>query len=402
MKKIAIGLVVFIVAIFASISLALHFIKREITQGLAQQQIHYQQLEVNLLPSPYVSLHKVTWTDNQNRKVEAENVDLQLNFQFLFNGNKGFSQFSFTQAKLWLSGEQNADFNNVNGQVEGYVTWQQSAVSLKDFSLNLTLDKPILFNTKQLTLSIQQGQIQQQTPHQYVMDLQQVQLNGESFEQVKSQIQWQSKQSSDVVLQVINPAQPQSNLNIQIQPQKQGKQIWLQGEHLRAEQWTGILNVPTLLTGAVNLNGTLHLVQNKVQQGSVDLAITQGELQGVNFLQMIQQYVPVNFDAEQIHTQSANTPFDQLSGQLEWDIHQFRLNKLQFKNTLIRVDGTGEGNLQTSQCNIQINVGLNNPNFQSLTLPIQFFDNCYAPRYKVSFNSDLRKGLKELLKSKFR
>ena len=63
-------------------------------------------------------------------------------------------------------------------------------------------------------------------------------------------------------------------------------------------------------------------------------------------------------------------------------------------------DGNGQVNLQSMQCDVNLNLRANNEKYQEFVLPLRFFDNCYSPQYEVRFDKDLRNQIKHLIKRK--
>lgn len=398
-KKIAIGILIILMAIFAIGYYAVQFAQQQLSETFKQHHITFQQSELTLFPQPYVALHQVRWTDNKNLILEAQQINLQLDFQSLLNLSNGVKKLQIEQAKIWHSGQAEADFKNINAQIEGRLWLEKSAVNLADFSANIQFDKPILFNTNHIKLSVAEGKIYPLASQQYQADFVQVQLNGELLPQVKNNIQWNAHQQQ-IRTEIHQQNATTSHLVVQIKS-KPRTQVQFQARQLIVQQWQNILNLPHFLTGIADGKGNFSMQENKIEQGAVQLSVSNGELDGLNLLQMIERYLPIKL-SHSTSTQKNKTAFEYLNSDIEWNAQQINLRDLHLQNATIVVRGKGTSDLQNLQCDFQLSVGLTHPNFQQLNLPVQIFDRCYAPKYKVGFDKNLRQGLKELLKSKFR
>lgn len=401
MKKIAIRLSLFLLAIFIAAFIALHFIKSELTKVLHQQQIQFEQLQLSLLPKLSANLFQVHW-QNPKTKIEAKEVSLHLDFQSLFNLQNSFKQLSFEQAKIWKIGQAEPEFNNINGELKGYIGFAQNEINFKDLWLNIRLDKKVLLNTQEINLAVQQGKIFSPNLNQYQVNLRELQINGESFLQLQSQIRLDPLQKiTNVVTELHQHNSQTSHLTLDIFAKANKQQIHFNAKNLLIQQWSKIFNLPTLLSGATNSQGRLLVEDNKILLGDAKLSVFQGELQGLNILQLIEKYVPANLTNE-MQNREINTKFERLDTEFAWDLEQLHLQKLYFQNSKIIVNGSGKVNLSRLQCDVALNVGVNNPNYQHLELPLKLWGDCSSPKYKVEFDRNFRQSLKELLRSKFR
>ena len=54
------------------------------------------------------------------------------------------------------------------------------------------------------------------------------------------------------------------------------------------------------------------------------------------------------------------------------------------------------------QCDIRLNIGMSNPKYRELSLPMHFFDTCYSPQYKIEVNKNFREQLKDYIKQRIK
>lgn len=402
MKKIAIGMAVFLLALFAAVYYAPRFIESELTRRLNQQQVYFNALKVSLFPQPSAVLSQVHWEDSKHI-VEVRQLTIDLDFQSLLNLENSTKKLSFEQVKLWRVGESKPDFNNINGRVEGDIWFAPNEVHFKDLSAEILFDKKILLNTQEIKFTAEQGKFSSASPAQYQLNVVKAQINGEAFASLQSQIQLLPDQSLRRFQAELEQASAEkSHLVLARNLRESDQQIFVSGKNILVEQWSRILNLPTLLTGWADVEGNLSMEDNKILQGNTRLFVRQGELKGFNIFQMIEKYIPVNVNPDEVSENSINTTFEALRAQFNWNSHQFNLQALHFQNGKIIVRGVGNADLQEMQCDLNLNVGLRNPHLQHLSLPLQLVGDCSAPKYKVEFDRSLRQGLKELFRSKFR
>ncbi|WP_101776117.1 hypothetical protein [Pasteurella oralis] len=401
-KKIAIGSMTLIVAIFVALYWQINRAKTELAQFLNDHQITFTQLSLNLFPQPYLELTDVKWHDHKVRSVFAEKVNLQLDIATLFNPQKGHKQFTFQQAQFWYSGQTAPDLKNVNGQMSGEFFIESQQISFANLELHVAFDSPILLNTKQLQVSVQKGMIQQlsETESKAVLDY--CNINGENFTFVNATL-LRDKDSTLLSAQVSYlDNRPELQIDLSVKTIQENQQIIFTGKNIALVAWQNVFSLPQLFTGDMHASGEIILRNNKVQHGNAEIHIPQGQFKGINLFTLVAKYLPINYDEQSLQEKTLTTSFQNLHSHFSWDTRQLLLKQLAFISDKLTITGKGDVNLANMQCEIVLNLGLTDPQYQQFKLPIRFFDHCYSPQYKVEFNKHLRNQLKDLLKEKFR
>ena len=67
---------------------------------------------------------------------------------------------------------------------------------------------------------------------------------------------------------------------------------------------------------------------------------------------------------------------------------------------MLLIEGEGSINVNNMQCSVTLTIGVNDPKYRQLKLPMRFFDNCYSPQYKIDVDRGFREQLKNYLKQR--
>ncbi|WP_424404862.1 AsmA-like C-terminal region-containing protein [Pasteurella sp. PK-2025] len=407
-KKIVIGICCVVVTISLVIYYQIQRINAQLAQALQQHHVTFRHLDFALYPTTQLTLSDAYWQHPQQdakvRSIFAEKLHLELDFWSLLTPQYAIKTFSFEKGKLWSNEQTAPEFSDLNGKLTGDFLIEPEQVSMMNMTFDLQLDRPLFFNTTQIQLSLTKGMIQRLSPLTYQLQWDDVQFNGEYFPLLKAKLEMASKQGLSLIGEIDYSAhQHPSHFSVSIQPQSESeKNLQLQAENLVLEQWLKVLNLPVLISGSASLSGQFRLVGQQAQQGHVEAMIQQGELKGLNLLTLVANYLPINLDKAQFSEKRTDTAFDKLNTNLTWQQQTLVLNALSFETKEVLVSGVGRVDLSNMQCDIKLNLALNQPNYSAFKLPIHFFDHCRSPRYKVEWNKQFRHQLKDLLKQKFR
>ncbi|SNV42245.1 AsmA-like C-terminal region-containing protein [Pasteurella dagmatis] len=407
-KKLIVAFSVMIVLVCIVGYVQLQRVNDELTQRLKQQNIIFQTLDFDLYPNTQLTLSNANWDNPQKdakvRSIFAEKLHLELDFWSLFQPQNAVRKLSFENAKLWSNEKKEPEFSKINGEITGDFFLDTQRFSFANAEVNIRFDKPILLNTKQIKLSIAKGEILRIAHLQYQFQWDYVRLNGEDFPFLKAQLNMNSPRVLELNGQIDYLNQRSSStftLNAQ-SDSISAKKIHIQGENIIAEQWLKVLDLPLLISGTTALVGDLMVYENQAKNGEFNISVQQGELKGLNLLTLVKKYLPINIDEQPLKEKNTDTSFDSMTANVKWDKNNAWLNQLVLKTKYITVTGNGSADLATMQCDITLNLGLSQLEYDYFQLPIRFFDNCHSPQYKVEFNKNFRHQLKTILKEKFR
>ena len=171
------------------------------------------------------------------------------------------------------------------------------------------------------------------------------------------------------------------------------------GKNFLTERLLTLLNLPKALTGTTDFNIRLAFNNSELIQGTFDFNARDGEILGMNLLDLATQYWPINY-RDDLSKRRMSTAFERLDSQLSLDNNLLRVNKFNLITPELLGRGNGLINLHTMQCDAILNLSSADEKYKDFTLPIRFFDSCYSPQYKIEFNKFFRKQLKDLLKEK--
>ena len=167
-------------------------------------------------------------------------------------------------------------------------------------------------------------------------------------------------------------------------------------------QLIALLNFPNTLTGNTDFNIQLALTNSELTKGEFYFDAKNGEILGLNLLDMAAQYLPINYNSDLTASRNMNTSYERLESRLSFENHLLKVDKMNLKTTALLADGSGAIDLDNVQCDVNLTLRSTNEKYKKLALPIRFFDSCYSPQYKVNIDQNFRHQLKELIKEKLK
>ena len=159
-----------------------------------------------------------------------------------------------------------------------------------------------------------------------------------------------------------------------------------------------ILKLPVFGEGESEVEAKLLFERLIPQQGKFALNVADGKLRGLNILQLVGQYLPINYDESTL----PDTHFEQFSAIYDWNKTRVLIEKTALRSKDLYITGSGRVNTDDMQCDIRLNIGMSNPKYRELSLPMHFFDNCYSPQYKIEVNKNFREQLKDYIKQRIK
>ncbi|VEH67999.1 membrane protein [Rodentibacter pneumotropicus] len=107
-------------------------------------------------------------------------------------------------------------------------------------------------------------------------------------------------------------------------------------------------------------------------QGKFDFNARDGELLGLNLLDLATQYFPINYNDELLQGKSMNTAYQAFTSSLSLENNLLTVNKISLKTPVLLGEGNGAIDLHTMQCDINLKLSATNEKYQNLKLPIRF------------------------------
>lgn len=402
-KKIALGFIALIVAIFVLFFWQMNRVEQELTQRLHDNHITAHHISMALFPQPVMTLANVTWQDPKERSILAEKVALHLDIESLFHQPTNFQQLTFHDVKIRTAAPSEPALHIIHGQITGEFLIQPTRITFKKVNLNAEFGSPLLFATQQVQLSAQTGWLEQLSETDTHILLETVNLNNEMLAKIEAKLREQDNQQ--LLSLKVDYTEHQPSLQLDATWQTEGlhqKSLVFEGKNVDVAKGQNILNLPHLLVGYTDIVGELTWSNHKVQGGKVKLAIPQGQVKGMDLIALSAKYLPINYDEAHLKQKELSTSFQNLHAHVSWDNTQLHLQRLDFDMDKVNVSGEGYVNFADLQCDITLHIGLVDPKYRQFTLPIHFFDHCDSPQYKIELNQRLRNEIKDLLKEKFR
>ncbi|WP_109077248.1 AsmA-like C-terminal region-containing protein [Aggregatibacter kilianii] len=399
MKKIAMIAVVVLVAIFAFFYVQIQKLETVVTAKLAQHETSFRQFKVGVFPQPYlafenvkhnqISIAKLTGKfplsalfsgDVKLQEVDIQNVKLSENAQNSANIQMRFSDFSLdniTPDKITLSGEN---------------------------QVVVELAKPLYGNNRVFHFSFIKGGIQRSDERKLVTYFDHVVLNEAKLGFIKAELDL-SQYTKHLTADIDSYCSPDSpctaRLNYVSEPEKSA--VGFSAKNYPMERLLTWLTFPKTITGNADVEIAVQFAHSKIIDGQFYFDARNGELLGLNLLDLAGQFLPINWDEIKLKDKDGiNTKYEQVISRFRLQEHQLDIEKMTLKTTALLGEGNGRVDLQSMQCNILLNLRLMNDKYAEFVLPIRFFDSCYSPQYEVQLDKDFRNKIKDLIRRKLK
>ena len=394
MKKFALGVGIVALAIFSFLYIQLYRVQSSIDEQLAQQNIAVQSVNLSLFP-PALSLKNIKTTQFSVQKLEAK-----LNFLPLFYGNTKLHSLNLQQITL----NQNAQ-NSANVSMD-----------LAPFSLNQLLSKKVMLNgeshirielnkpvygNKTFNFTFNKANLDFSKSKSALIQFVDASLNNQPLGYIETHADFTSPRQQ--MMTYIKPQCDNDCLAIlkyqQIDNQSAAN---FSGKYFPVKRLFALLNLPEVLSGHADFNIDFTFLHSQLIQGKLNILAQNGEILGVNLLDMVSQYFPINYNADLLQNKELNTRFEQFYLQLFLQQNQLIAEKIELKTPALLGQGKGIIDLNRMECNVDINLHSTDQRYQNLTLPINFFGNCSSPQYKINFTKKFRNQLIDAIKEKLR
>ena len=445
-KKIGLGLFCLLI-LFAGVAILL--LNRQISEAEAElnELLQHQGMQVDLiettfLPKPALHLHDLRFVPAKERSVFFKNIQAQFDGLTLLTGRLKIANLEFNEGVIadsdWriqkISLKPTALYTDSIGDLVRFLatkTMEEGASDKWSFDLisvevrnaagdnfNLTADGSIVADGLRgnLKLSIQLAETAYNQNKAFELEILKFRFDKQrslaKSEMIADSVSINSTGLGSVRTEFYVPSAQDDSYRLALYPsaccdctaylawQKMGKQNQVQFRTMRfpLQSLLKILKLPVFGEGESEVEAKLLFERLIPQQGKFALNVADGKLRGLNILQLVAQYLPINYDESTL----PDTNFEQFSAVYDWNKTRLLIEKMALRSKELYITGSGRVNTDDMQCDIRLNIGMSNPKYQELSLPMRFFDNCYSPQYKIEVNKNFREQLKDYIKQRIK
>ncbi len=439
LKKISAVLFIVIFAFIAFLYVQKGKIEQKFTALLAENAVKTSKIEFRLFPPVMVELNDVHYVFAENKRLVAQSLRAELNLWYLLQGEMNLQSFHLTQGQVFYTDSTIPDLTElqVDLRPDFPLSLQDLSVWLKSFHSNhvtlprvnidlsaetaqndqiklksqfavalnkiqfaaldsqLVLSNKRLFNQNKLALQAEQGFLIF-SPNHYIATFVHPVFNQIKLDEIQAEVDAQTDLS--VSVQVSQQAQNTAlSLNLN---QQQDSYVWtVTGTQLPLESWLTAFNIAELVSGNANVEMRLFSDEIMPKQGDVEIDVTDGKVKGLNVLQLISQYTPINFDET---AKNMDTNFDVAQAKFHWQPTVIQVDEAKLQHRYFILQSQGVVDLTQNRCDFRANIAVNDQRYQALALPVRFFGSCQSPEYKVEINRSFRDQLKNFIKEKLK
>ena len=397
MKKIALMTLVVMLAILAFFYVQLNKLESAVSAKLAQYETAFQHLSIGLFPQPYVSFEGV-----KHNQISIEKLKGIFNFSALISGNMQLEQLDIQRIRfsdnVLNSADMHVHFSDFNLD-----NVQQDRVLFNGpHLLTLEWNKPLYGNQQSFHFRFNKGEISRFAEKDFAVVFEEVELNQQPLGTLRAEVDL-SKYTKYVVADIISDCDLIciAHLDYESYPDQSAVSFW--GKNYPIERLLALFNFPNTVTGNSDFDIAVEFVQSQIKSGKFYFSAHEGELSGVNLLELAGQYLPINWnEAELKQKGNIKTPYEKLVTSFTLNESKLKIDRITLKTTALLGQGSGQVDLNAMQCDIHLNLSLANEKYADLSLPIHFFNSCYSPQYELQINKDFHKKIKELIKLKLK
>lgn len=399
MKKIAMITLVVIFAIFAFFYVQIHKLETMVATKLAQHETTFQEFNLGVFPQPYISFDNV-----QHNRISIEKLIGKFPLSALFFGDVKLQEIDIQNVKLSENAQNSAniqmhfsDFSLDNITTDNIVLNGDSQVFVE-------LAKPLYGNNRIFNFHFIKGSVQRSDERKLIAYFDHVVLNEEKVGFVKTELdlsQYTKHLTADIDSYCTANLPCTAHLDYVSEPEQSA--VAFSAKNYPIERLLTWLTFPKTITGSANVEIAVQFAHSQIINGEFFFDAKNGELLGLNLLDLVGQYLPLNWnEAELKEKVGLNTRYDQATGRLRLKGNQLDIEKMSLKNTALLGEGSGVVDLQSMQCSVDLNLQPTDKKYAEFVLPIRFFDSCYSPQYEVQFDKNLRNKIKDLIKRKLK
>lgn len=397
MKKIALMTLVVLLAILAFFYVQLNKLESAVSAKLAQYGTAFQHLSIGLFPQPYVSFEGV-----KHNQISIEKLKGKFNFSALISGNMQLEQLDMQRIRFSDNALNSADVHAHFSDFSLDNVQQDRVLFNEPHLLTLEWDKPLYGNQKSFHFRFNKGEISRFAEKDFAVVFEEVELNQQPLGTLRAEVDL-SKYTKYVIADIISDCDLicMAHVDYASYPSQSAVSFW--GKNYPIERLLALFNFPNTVTGNSDFDIAVEFVQSQIKSGKFYFSARDGELSGVNLLELAGQYLPINWnEAELKQKGKIKTPYEKLVTSFTLNESKLKIDRITLKTTALLGQGSGQVDLNAMQCDIHLNLSLANEKYADLSLPIHFFDSCYSPQYELQINKDFRKKIKELIKRKLK
>ncbi|WP_044470335.1 hypothetical protein [Mannheimia massilioguelmaensis] len=417
---------------------------------LQKQGIEVHSLDFSFLLRPAFTAEKISYVLDDNQVISFERATAELAGLSVFSGDFTITQLQFDNGKFWRNPERpelqsitlsvtpaHLNFMAIDDLIHFLQTKKMKneklnqwlygvqfkaknrhnddislatklkfipqGIALKDTQISVDLNELDYSNNKQFNASIGQttiiSNLAQLDHYEFVADT--LKLNSQDLGRIHAKLNLPKGNLETQSMSFTSSACNYCNSSIHIIPShEQSKIVQFKTEFFPIEKLLSILKLPVVISGKSDVSAVLHFGDTEMTSGTFDLNVMNGKLQGLNLISLVAQYLPINYDEEKL--KNLETNFLQYNTKLNWLGRDVYLENMSLRTDELILKGYGKADLRSMKCDVMVNIGVNNPNYKNLSLPIRFFDDCSSPQYKVEITKDFRQQLKNFMKEKFK
>lgn len=396
MKKFALIVGIVALAIFSFLYIQLYRVQSAINEQLTQQNIAVQSINLSLF-SPALSLENLKTTQFSAQKIEAK-----FSFLPLLYGNAALHSLNIQQLKLTQNTQNPA---NVLIEVSPFSLKQllsKKVILNGENHIRIEFNKPIYGKTKTFHFSFHKANLDFSTSESAPLQFVDASLNNQPIGYIETHTAHQ---------QIVTYIKPQCDNDclavLKYQQIDNQSAVNFSGKYFPVQRLFALLNLPEMLSGHADFDLDFSFSSSSLIQGKLNFLAKNGEILGVNLLDMVAQHFPINYNNDLLQNKELNTRFEQFYLQLslqqqQQQQHQLQAEKIELKTPALLGQGKGIIDLNRMECNVDINLNSTDQRYQNLTLPINFFGNCNSPQYKINFTKKFRHQLIDAIKEKLR
>lgn len=397
MKKIALMTLVVLLAIFAFFYAQLNKLESAVSAKLAQYETTFHSFNLGILPQPYISFDKV-----RHNRISIEKLTGKFSLSTLLFGDVKLQEIDIQNLKLSENAQNAAtiqmrfsDFSLDN------ITTDNIALS-GDSQIVVELAKPLYGNNRIFNFHFMKGGVQRSDERKLVAYFDHVVLNEEKVGFVKTTLdlsQYTKHLTADIDSYCTTYSPCLAHLDYVSEPEQSA--VAFSAKNYPIERLLTWLAFPKTMTGSADVEIAVQFAHSQIINGEFFFDAQNGELLGLNLLDLAGRYLPINWnDSELKEKTDLNTKYDHVTSLFKLNGHQLDIEKISLKTTALSGEGSGQVNLKSMQCDVNLTLRANNEKYSEFVLPLRFFNNCYSPQYEVLFDKNLRNQLKDLLKRK--
>lgn len=446
-KKIGIGLAALTAGLIVFVYVQLGIAQKDITQLLNRHDIQLDELNIGVFP-PALKLQRLKFT-HSDVFVQVKSVEVLFNPLFLAVGKLGIEDIILTDGAIYqeretkstpdyqvinlslkptalytedipelfdfakhhaLSDElaarfapkisvhaQNSQHDNIMFFIDSHITPRH--VSFSPLKIKISPAKTVYQHQQQFDLTIEKGVFSKISDFKkgYEILADGWSLNGEHFGTVKSKMWAPEQQRKHYVVSLSTDVCHDCMITVELEKtaSKQRK-LTLHSEYFPLEKLLKAFQLPVFATGKGEVRAELDFNGLQPQKGKFFINMQDGKIQGLNILRLIGQYLPINYQVDN----EMKTDYEHFSAQFDWDQNNIDVSEIYLRSKVLLIEGEGSINVNNMQCSVTLTIGVNDPKYRQLKLPMRFFDNCYSPQYKIDVDRGFREQLKNYLKQR--